>query len=254
MAKTICLAQSKGGTSKTSSVLNISAALTAKGYRVLVVDVDQQASLTVSLGIDPLTLAKSMRALLTDESISARDILMQTQEGIDLLPANIDLAMIEFSMPPVARERVLATKLAPISADYDFILIDTPPTFSITTLNAMSASDYVLVPVQPEPLCLYGLEQLRDTVNMVKRSIRPSISILGLYLTLFDNRSRIHKGLEGQLRKSWGEQVFNTIIHRRLNILEASLEGRSVTNGRPGSELALEYQALTEEVLTRVQK
>lgn len=251
MAKTICLAQSKGGTSKTSSVLNIAAALVGAGHRVLVVDTDQQASLTVSLGIDPLELPQTMRHLLIDEKVQARDILTQTQEGIDLIPASIDLAMIEFSMPPVARERVLATKLNPLKSEYDFILIDTPPTFSITTLNAMSASDYVLVPVQPEPLCLYGLEQLNDTVGMIKRNIQPSLSILGLFLTLFDTRSRIHKGLETQLREGWGDLVLKTVIHRRINILEASLEGKSVVKGRPGSELAHEYQQLTREVLER---
>src|SRR5690349_1355394 len=129
MATIICMAQSKGGTGKTTSTHNISAALVKRGQRVLTVDVDQQANLTVSWGIDPLSLPKTMRALLVEESVTAREVIVETEEGIDLIPANLDLAFVELAMQPVAREKVLARKLAALKDNYDFILIDTPPSF-----------------------------------------------------------------------------------------------------------------------------
>jgi chromosome partitioning protein len=194
-----------------------------------------------------------MRALLTDEKVLAENIVVQTAEGLDLLPSNIDLALVEFHMPAVARERVLDKKLRSLLPQYDYVLIDTPPTFSITTLNAMAASDYLLIPFQPEPLCLYGLSQLQESYEMVKNNIRPNFKLLGLFVTLYDARSRVHKGIEAKVREDWGELVFKTVIHRRLNMLDASLEGRALVSINSNSELALEYKALTEEVIFRVQ-
>ncbi|MEI6046189.1 MAG: AAA family ATPase [Chloroflexota bacterium] len=158
-AKIICLTQSKGGTSKTSSVWNIAACMVNQGYKVLAVDTDQQANLTTSLGVDPLELeGRSVYTLFTDSQVKAKEIIIATAEGIDLLPANNDLSVVEFSIKgAVSREKILARKLRPVVESYDYILIDTPPSFSLTTLNAMSAANYLLCPIQPEPYCLDGM-------------------------------------------------------------------------------------------------
>jgi chromosome partitioning protein len=254
MTKTIALCQSKGGTSKTSSVLNISACLVRNGYRVLAVDVDQQASLTVSLGIDPATLPLSMRAILTDPEVTANDVLVQTQEGIDLIPANLDLSLVEFHMSPVGRDRILARKLHQIAPNYDFIVIDTPPSFAITTLNAMAAADYLLVPMQPEPLCLLGMSQLTEAYKLVQQDANPKLEILGIFIALYDGRSSYHRDIAAKVRQDWGELTFKTIIRRRMGILEAALEGRATVSLSPNSEIAQDYLALTGEILSRVQQ
>lgn len=251
MAKIICLAQSKGGTSKTTTAINLAACLVQNGYKVLAVDTDQQASLTVSLGINPSDNPKSMRALLTEINTKPSDILVHTQENIDLLPANVDLSLVEFYMPAVGRERVLDKKLRPFSKNYDFVVVDTPPSFAITTLNAMAASDYILVPFQPEPLCLLGMSQLTEAFELVRSNANPRLKILGLFITLYDSRVRYHRDIAEQIREDWKNQLFDTIIRRRSNVLEATLEGRSIVSLRANSEVAQDYQALAREVISR---
>lgn len=254
MSITICLAQSKGGTSKTSSVINIGAGLLKAGHKVLAVDVDQQASLTLSLGIEPSSLKQSMRALLIDPAVTAEQILVPTQEGIDLLPANLDLSMVEFHMPAVGREKVLSKKLRPMASKYDFVLIDTPPSFAVTTLNAMSASNYLLVPIQPEPLCLLGMAQLTEAFNLVKQNTNPRLKMLGVFIALYDGRIRNHREIAEQIREDWGDLAFKSFIRRRSNMLDSTLEGRSMISLNLKSEVAQDYQALTREVLQRVNK
>lgn len=253
MAKTICLAQYKGGTGKTSSTINIGASLVRAGYRVLAVDMDMQASLSVWLGADPAELpGGSIERLLTDRAIQAQDILVRTQEGLDLLPASLDLALVEFNMPSIHRETVLNRKIASIKEHYDFILIDTPPNFNICTLNAFVASDYLLIPFQPEPLCLYGLGQLTRTFEMVRADTGSALDVLGLFFTMYDGRITTHKRIENKVREDWGDLAFQTLIRKRTNILEATLSGQSSVAANPSSPIAQDYQALTEEVLARV--
>jgi chromosome partitioning protein len=253
MAKVICLAQSKGGTSKTSSVLNIAASMAEKGHKVLVIDADQQASLTISLGVDPLQLKNSLYAVLSDPNVAIADILITTKEGIDLVPADVDLAMVEFSIPgAVGREKVLSKKLRPIRNDYDFILIDTPPSFAITTLNAMSAADYLAVPVQPEPLCVHALRQLTQNFEMIQENSNPNLKMLGIFITMYDSRLRGHREIAEQLKQDWGDLCFKTLVRRRSNILESTLEGKSIIAVQRNSDLSQDYQALTKEVLARV--
>ncbi|NWJ98484.1 MAG: ParA family protein [Chloroflexi bacterium] len=254
MAKTICLAQSKGGTGKTTSTLNLGAVLAGQGYRVLLVDVDQQANLTVSLGVDPLELPKTMRSLLVEEETTAEEIIIRTSEGLDLIPANLDLAFIELAMEPLARDQVLAQKLVSVKPNYDFVLIDTPPNFSLPVTNAMTASDYVLVPVQPEPLCVFGLSLLVENLQKVKRKLNPSLVLLGLFITLYDNSEAAHVHLTERLRQDWPDFLMSQTIRDSALNDRTVLEGRSIVNSRPRSALAHDYQALTEEVLKRVKR
>jgi chromosome partitioning protein len=252
-AKIICLTQSKGGTSKTSSVWNISAALVGRGHRVLAVDVDQQANLTTSLGVDPLEVEASVYTLFTEAKVTAADIRLATVEGIDLLPANNDLAVVDFAIKEVvSREKILARKLRPITAEYDFIIIDTPPSFAITTLNAMSAAHYLVCPIQPEPYCLDGMRNLVRTYELIRQDANPGLEILGVFVTMYNSRLRAHREISEVIRNDWEEKAFKTVIRERTNILESVVDGRSIVNSRPGSDLAQDYQSLTEEILSRV--
>lgn len=252
MAKTICLAQSKGGTGKTSSTLNIGAALAEKGYKVLACDLDQQASLTVSLGVNPVDYAQAnMKQLLTEPGIKAQDLIVETQEGIDLIPSHVSLAMVEYRMPNVSREKQLSRKLKPLHDRYDYILLDTAPSLGIATLNALSAADYVTVPTQPEPLCVYGLYMLQDTIDEIRSDANPVLEMLGFFITFYDARVKGHREMEKQLREEWPDRIFKTVIKRRPSMLETTMEGRSILYLKSDSELATEYRALTEEVIKR---
>ena len=252
MARVITLAQSKGGTGKSTSTLNMGVVLAKLGNRVLLVDIDQQANLTTGLGIDPLELPKTMRALLTEQSTTAEEIIVTTSEGVDLIPANLDLAFVEFAMQPMARERVLAKKLALVKAKYDFILIDTPPSFGITVTNAMVASDYILVPIQPEPFCIRNLPQLLENVEAVKQNVHPGLNLLGLFITLYRPQEAAHVQYTAQLKEDWPDYMMETVIRDSALNDRATAESRPIVRLRPKSGMAQDYQALTEEVLTRV--
>jgi chromosome partitioning protein len=245
------MAQSKGGTGKTSSTLNIAAALLEKQARVLVCDLDQQSNLTVSLGINPLDCLVNTHTLLTEPNAQAQEAVVETEEGIDLLPGHPDLALVEFKMPAVARERVIGRKLAALRSSYDYILLDTAPSLGIATLNALCAADWMLVPTQPEPLCVYGLYMLLDQMETIKAESNPGLNLLGFFITFYDARSRAHKEMEKQLREKWEGQIFQSVIKRRNSILETTLEGRSMVSLKRDSELAKEYRALTQEVIKR---
>jgi chromosome partitioning protein len=251
-ANVICLAQAKGGTAKTSSVLNLSAALVQKGYRVLVADLDAQANLTQGLGINPVELEVSMYSLLSNPTLTAASTVVSTQEGIDLLPANIDLSGLDLSVNAlIGRERLLAKKLRPLLTAYDFVLIDTPPALSLATTNALTASDYLLVPIQPVQFCLNGMQNLVQHFESVRDNSNPSLKFLGVFITLYE-RITAHREISEVIRREWGELAFNTVIRKRSNIHEATLENRSVVTARPDSDLAQDYQALTEEIVNRV--
>jgi chromosome partitioning protein len=254
MAHIICLAQQKGGTSKTSSVWNISAALVQEGYKVLVVDMDMQANLTASLGVNPLELERSMYALLSDPTVKASDVVVETAEGIDLLPADNDLAVIEFAIKEaIGREKILAKKLRPIAGNYDFILIDTPPSFAITTLNAMSAANYLLCPVQPEPYCLDGMKNLTRTFEMIQEDSNSNLQMLGVFITMYNSRLKAHREITEVIQRDWSDLAFETVIRQRTNILESAVDNRAVVTLKPNSDLAQDYINLTKEIVRRVQ-
>jgi chromosome partitioning protein len=251
-AVVICLAQAKGGTSKTSSTLNIAACLNAADYKVLVVDLDAQANLTQGLGIDPVEMEHTMFSLLSNSTISYKDILVSTQEGIDLLPANIDLSGLDLSINAlIGREKLLARKLREARKEYDFILIDTPPALSLATTNALAAADYVLVPVQPVQFCLNGMQNLIQHVEAVRDNSNPNLRTLGVFVTLYE-RITAHREIAEVVKQDWGDLAFQTYIRKRSNIHDATLYNRSIISTQPGSDLSQDYQTLAEEILQRV--
>ncbi|NWJ47071.1 MAG: ParA family protein [Chloroflexi bacterium] len=252
-AKIICLAQNKGGTAKTSSVLNLAACLVQFDLRVLTVDLDQQCNLTVSLGVDPVGLNPTTFQLITDSSVTAQDTIVHTAEGIDLLPASIKLGVLNFSIQEtLGRERLLSKKIRAIIGNYDFVLIDTPPSFDIATLNGLTAADYLMVPVVPERLCVEGLGNMLRTYQEIRENSNPNLEMLGIFIARYDGRRTLHKELEGALREEWGNSAFATIIRERANMQEASMRGQSVIAYQRGSDLSADYLALTQEVLDNV--
>ncbi len=250
MGQIYTFSQQKGGVGKTALTLNLAAALAREGYHILAVDCDSQASLTLSFGVNPLELDATMFELMTDPKVKAEQVLLQTGEsGIDLLPSHLSLAVVEMSMrEAVGRERVLRRKLEPLKAHYDFVFIDCGPTLGITTLNALGAADKVVVVVQPEPLCLFGLEQLFETVRLVRENSNANLEIAGLVISMYDARLKGHRDLTEQLRTQFGDLVYRTPVRRRSSIIESTANGVSVVSSRPNSELALDYVNLAHEV------
>ncbi|HEX2911914.1 MAG TPA: AAA family ATPase [Chloroflexia bacterium] len=254
-AKVICLAQSKGGTAKTSSAVNIGACLVREGYKVLLVDLDPQANLTTSVGVEPSDLARTNYELFTDHATEASAILQPTAEGMDLLPSSIDLAVVERNIrDAIGREKILARKLTPLRASYDYIICDTSPYFNLLTTNGMAAADYILIPVQPEPNCIRGLGQVYEQVVLVQENLNPQMQLLGVFIVMYDNRINGHQFLTAQVRENWEDYTFDTIIRRRSNILQATAENRSVVQAQPTSDLAQDYIALTREVVKRARQ
>jgi chromosome partitioning protein len=240
----------KGGVGKTATALNVSASLAKQGYRVLVVDCDSQASLTLSLGINPLELPATMFELFTEPKIKAEDVVVSTSEtNVDLIPSHLTLAVVEMQMrDAVGRERILYRKLLPLKPNYDYILIDCGPTLGITTLNALGAADKVLIVIQPEPLCVFGLEQLFDTITLIRENSNANLEIGGLVISMYDSRLKGHRDIVEQLRKQFGDMVFQTPIRRRSSIIESTANGISIVSYKPNSDLAIDYTNLALEV------
>ena len=222
------------------------------GLKVLVCDLDPQSNLTIGLGVDPTTLLdRNMKELLANSKTRAEDFLLQTAEGIDLFPSGIELSRLEAAAQEVAREKMLAKKLQPLLSNYDFILCDTPPSLGHPTLNAMAAADYILIPVEPQPFCIYGLSQLQETFEMIREDSNLRLAILGLFIAKLDKRISLQNEIAERVKNEWGDLAFQTIIYSRAKIQETQLEGRSIITSDKNSPTAKEYRALTKEVLHR---
>ena len=247
MAHVIALANQKGGVAKTTSTVNLGAALREHDLRVLAVDVDPQGNLTMSQGIDTEGLEKSMYDVLVhrtpiDEIIHRREL--------DVVAATIDLAGAEMALSTmIGRERALHRALDAVRERYDYILIDTPPSLGLLTINALTASEAVIVPVQCEYLSLRGLLQLERTLEMIRENLNPDVRIMGILPTLFD--ARTHHGKESieVLRENFGDLVFDTVVRKTIKFAEAPVGGTSVLKYDPRGRGAESYRALAREVL-----
>ncbi len=246
--KVIAFANQKGGVAKTTTTLNLAVALAESGHRVLCIDMDPQGNLTMSQGIDPDTLDNSIYDVLVHDK-PIRDVIV-TRE-IDLAPASIDLAGAEIAMSTkIGRERSLQKSLMAVADDYDFVCIDTPPSLGLLTINALTAANKVIVPVQCEYLSMRGLIQLQNTLQMIRENLNPDIEIEGILPTLMDTRTVHAKEAIEILEENFGDRVFASRIKKTIRFAEAPVQGMSVLKYEPNGSAADSYRALAKEVLS----
>jgi chromosome partitioning protein len=247
----ISMANQKGGVAKTTSTVNLAAALKERGMRVLVVDLDPQSNLTMSFGIDPEHLQQSMFDVLVHR-LPIREVIQQRE--VDVAASSIDLAGAELALSAmIGRERTLEKALAPVRDDYDFILIDTPPSLGLLTINAFTTSTGVIVPVQLEYLSLRGLVQLESTLQMIREHLNPAVHIEGILPTMVEGRTVHGREALDLLQANFHDLVFETRIKKSVKLAEAPVQGGSVLSYQPDGAGANAYRALAEEVLSRVE-
>jgi chromosome partitioning protein len=245
--KIIAFANQKGGVAKTTTTLNLAAAFAEEGHRVLCVDMDPQGNLTMSQGIDPDTLERSMYDVLVHQ-VSIREVIQKRE--IDVACASIDLAGAEIGMSAmIGRERALERALRQVADDYDFICIDTPPSLGLLTINALTAAHKVIVPVQCEYLSMRGLIQLQNTLTMIRENLNPGVAIEGILPTLVDSRTIHAKEAIEILEENFGDRVFASRIRKTVRFAEAPVKGMSVLRYDPDGKAAQSYRDLAKEVL-----
>ncbi|MCR6663684.1 MAG: AAA family ATPase [Luteimonas sp.] len=251
MARIIAIANQKGGVGKTTTAVNLAAALAATPKRVLLIDLDAQGNATMGSGIDKRDLHASTCDVLLEE-LHAEDAIMETAEGFDLLPGNTDLTAAEIElMDEEGREQRLKRALEPIRERYDFIIIDCPPALSLLTLNALNASDSVLVPMQCEYYALEGLTALLQTIDAIKQKLNPELEVEGVLRTMFDVRNNLANAVSAELVNHFGDKVFRTIVPRNVRLAEAPSHGQSIVGYDKSSRGAIAYLGLAGEVLRR---
>jgi chromosome partitioning protein len=248
VAEVIALANQKGGVAKTTTALNLGVAFAETGLRVLLVDLDPQGNLTMSQGLNPDTLARSMFDVLVHRMPIEQVI---ERREVDLAVSSIDLAGADMALASViGRERALEKAIAPIKDRYDYILVDTPPSLGLLTVNAFVAATGVIVPVQTEYLSLRGLVQLENTLAMVRENLNPGVEIVGILPTMYDRRLTHSREADEILRENFGDLVYHTRIRKTIRFAEAPVKGTSVLAYEPGGEAAALYRDLAKEVLS----
>ncbi|MBA2569446.1 MAG: ParA family protein [Actinobacteria bacterium] len=246
-ARVLAFANQKGGVAKTTSTLNLAAALAEKEMRVLCVDMDPQGNLTMSQGLNPDSIERSMFDVLVSR-MPIENVIHKTE--IDIAVSSIDLAGAELALSSmIGRERALEKALAPVKGEYDYVLIDTPPSLGLLTINALVAADGVIVPVQCEYLSLRGLVQLENTLAMIRENLNPNVGIIGILPTMYDRRTLHTREAVEILEENFGDLVFNTRIKKTIRYAEAPVKGSSVLKYDPTGSAADAYRQLAKEVL-----
>jgi chromosome partitioning protein len=247
-AQVIAFANQKGGVAKTTTTLNLAVAFKESGHRVLCIDMDPQGNLTMSQGVDPDKVEKSMFDVLVHH-MSLKEVIVERE--IDIAVASIDLAGAEIAMSAqIGRERSLQKAVAEIRDDYDFICIDTPPSLGLLTVNALTVANRVIVPVQCEYLSMRGLVQLQNTLSMIRENLNPDVQIEGILPTMLDSRTVHAKEAIEILEENFGDLVFKSRIKKAIKFAEAPVRGSSVMAYEPKGQAAKYYRDLADEVLS----
>ena len=255
-AVVISMCNQKGGVGKTTSTINLGAALAEYGRKVLLVDLDPQGALSAGLGVPHYDLTHTVHNLLVEPRVGIDDVLIHTRvDGLDLVPSNIDLSAAEIQLVnEVGREQSLARALHPVLDRYDYVLIDCQPSLGLLTVNALACSDGVVIPTECEFFSLRGLALLTDTVDKVRERLNPRLSISGILVTRFDTRTVNAREVMARVLERFGDLVFDTVITRTVRFPETSVAGEPITSWAPKSSGAQAYRALAREVIDRFGK
>ncbi len=252
-ARILAMCNQKGGVGKTTSTINLGAALAEAGRTVLLVDFDPQGALSVGLGVNPLQLDQTVYNLLMEPGITVQDVMLETDiAGLDLLPSNIDLSAAEVQLVnEVAREQTLRRVLAPVLDDYDVVLVDCQPSLGLLTVNALTAAHGVIIPLECEFFALRGVALLIQTIEKVRERLNPELELEGILATMYDARTLHGREVLARVVEAFGEKVFHTVINRTIRFPETTVAGEPITTYAPTSHGATAYRELALEVLAR---
>jgi len=255
-AVVISMCNQKGGVGKTTSTINLGAALAEYGRKVLLVDLDPQGALSAGLGVPHYELASTVHNLMIEPRVAIDEVLIHTRvDGLDLIPSNIDLSAAEIQLVnEVGREQTLGRALRPVLDRYDYVLIDCQPSLGLLTVNALACSDGVIIPTECEYFSLRGLALLTDTVEKVRERLNPKLEISGIVVTRFDNRTVNAREVMARVLERFGDLVFDTVIARTVRFPETSVAGEPIISWAPKSGGAQAYRALAREVIDRFGK
>jgi chromosome partitioning protein len=252
-ARVIALCNQKGGVGKTTTTINLGAALADFGRRVLLVDFDPQGALSVGLGVNPMELDRTIYNALMERKVTVDDVLLKTNlPGMDLVPSNIDLSAAEVQLVgEVAREQTLKRILEPVLGDYDVVLIDCQPSLGLLTINALTASHGVIVPLECEFFALRGVALLIQTIDKVKERLNPQLELEGILATMYDGRTLHGREVLARVVEAFGDKVFHTVVNRTVRFPETTVAGEPITTFAPSSAGADAYRDLAREVVAR---
>ena len=252
-ARILAMCNQKGGVGKTTSTINLGAALAEYGRNVLLVDFDPQGALSVGLGVNPLQLDRTVYNLLMERDVNVHDVMLKTEvPGMDLLPSNIDLSAAEVQLVnEVAREQTLSHVLRPVLDDYDVILVDCQPSLGLLTVNALTAADGVIIPLECEFFALRGVALLIQTIEKIQERLNPRLELEGILATMYDSRTLHGREVLARVVEAFGDKVFHTVINRTIRFPETTVAGEPITSYASTSSGAKAYRDLAKEVLAR---